>query len=83
MTFDVQVIDDEQRPQVGCCVEVYLPQSFPLSHDDAKLTEYTDEAGRARFEKGDAGFGEVSIYVSGDNKGRFDLDEGAEFRVIV
>jgi len=50
MTFSVQVINNEKRPQSGCCVEVYLPESFPLLPDDAKITEYTDEDGRTRFE---------------------------------
>jgi hypothetical protein len=51
--------------------------------DDDKITEYTDEEGRARFEKTDAGFGEVTIYVGGENKGRFDLEEGAEFAIVM
>lgn len=83
MRFDVHVTNDERRPQTGCCVEVYLPQSFPLLSDDEKITEYTDEEGRARFEKAEAGFGEVTIYVSGENKGRFDLEEGAEFAIVM
>jgi hypothetical protein len=83
MTFEVQVLNDESRPQSGCCVEVWLPQSFPLTLDEDKLTEYTDEEGRARFEKTDSVFGEVSIFVSGDNKGRFDLEDGAGFTVVV
>jgi hypothetical protein len=83
MTFDVHVTNDEKRPQSGCSVEVYLPESFPLLPDDAKITEYTDEDGRARFEKADAGFGEVTIYVSGENKGRFDLEDGAEFAIVI
>jgi hypothetical protein len=81
MTFEVHVIDDEKRPQVGCCVEVYLPQRFPLSQDDAKMTKYTDEDGYARFEREEAGFGEISIYVDGHNKGRFDLEDRAEFTI--
>ena len=83
MTFSVQVINDEKRPQSGCCVEGYLPESFPLLPDDAKITEYTDEDGRARFEKADTGFGEVTIYVSGENKGRFNLEDGAEFAIVI
>ena len=83
MTFDVYVIDDEHRPQWGCSVEVYLPQSFPLSAEDDKITENTDEDGRARFERENAGFGESSIYVDGENKGRFNLEDGAEFTVVI
>ena len=83
MTFEIHVIDDEKRPQRGCSVEVYLPQSFPLSSADDKITEFTDERGCARFERADVGFGETSIYVDGDNKGRFDLEDGAEFTVVV
>jgi hypothetical protein len=42
----------------------------------------TDEDGRARFEWDEAVFGEVTIFVNGDNKGRFDLEDGAEFTVV-
>jgi hypothetical protein len=83
MTFEIHVIDDEKRPQGGCSVEVHLPQSFPLTSEDDKITECTDENGCARFESADAGFGETSIYVNGENKGRFDLEDGAEFTVVV
>jgi hypothetical protein len=83
MTFDVHVVNDEQRPQRGCCVEVYLPESFPLSPVRSKLTEHTDEDGRASFETAEGGCGEVTIYVGGENKGEFDLEDGAGFAVVV
>jgi hypothetical protein len=83
MTFQVFVFDDERRPQPGCCVEVDLPQSFAASPSDDKVTEYTDEEGRASFEKDDASFGEVTVFVNGDNKGRFDLEDGAHFSVVM
>ena len=83
MTFDVHVIDDEQRPQTGCCVEVELPEAFPLVPVAGKMTEYTDDNGHARFETAEEGYGEVTIFVSSENKGRFDLEDGAELTVIV
>ena len=83
MTFDVHVIDDEQRPQTGRCVEVELPASFPLKPVAGRMTEYTDEDGHARFEAADEGYGEVTIFVGGENQGRFDLADGAELTVIV
>jgi hypothetical protein len=83
MKFDVHVVDDEERPQSGLCVEVDLPESFPLSPLGGKATEYTDEDGRASFEMENEAFGEVTIYVSGENKGRFDLEEGAGLTIVV
>ena len=83
MKFDVHVIDDEKRSQSALCVEVDLPPSFPLSSLDGKITEYTDEDGHASFETANEAFGEVTIYVGGENKGRFDLEEGAELTIVV
>ena len=83
MTFEVHVIDDERRPQTGCPVEVYLPQSFPLSAENDRITEYTDIDGRARFDQDVATFGEICIYVAGENMGRFDLEQGAEFTIVM
>ena len=83
MTFDVHVVDDEDRPQSGRCIEVYLPESFPLSPVGGKITEYTDGDGHARFETADEGYHEVIIYVSGENKGTFDLEDGAGFTIVV
>ena len=82
MTFDIYVRDDERRPQVGCCVEVDLPQSFASSKTEDRVVQYTDEEGRARFERDEAAFGEATIFVNGDNKGRFGLEDGAEFTVV-
>jgi hypothetical protein len=83
MKFDVHVIDNEERPQSGLSVEVDLPESFPLSPLGGKITGYTDEDGHASFETANEAFGEVTIYVSGENKGRFDLEEGAGLTIIV
>jgi hypothetical protein len=83
MTFDVQVIDDEKRPLSGCCVEVHLPERFPLSAVSGQVTEYTTDDGYARFETAEGSSGEVTVYVSGENKGRFDLEDGAGFTVVV
>jgi len=47
------------------------------------MTEYTDECGHATFETTDERCGEVTILVSGENKGRFDLEDGAEFTVVL
>jgi len=82
MTFDIFVRDDEKRPQVGSCVEVDLPQSFASARTEDRVMQRTDEDGRARFEWDEAVFGEVTIFVNGDNKGRFDLEDGAEFTVV-
>lgn len=82
MTFDIYVRDDERRPQVGYCVEVDLPQSFAASRTEDKVLQYTDEDGRAHFERDETAFGEATIFVNGDNKGRFDLEDGAEFTVV-
>lgn len=82
MTFDIYVRDDERRPQAGCCIEVDLPQSFASSGTEDRIIQYTDEDGRARFERDEAVFGEATIFVNGDNKGRFDLEDGAEFTVV-
>ena len=83
MKFDVHVIDDEERSQSGLCVEVGLPESFPLSPLSGKITEYTDENGHASFETANEAYGEVTIHVDGENTGRFDLEEGAELTVVV
>jgi len=83
MTFDIHVIDDEELPQSGRCVKVHLPGSFPLPPVGGEITEYTDEDGHARFDTEDEGYREVTIYVSGENKGTFDLEEGAGFTVVV
>ena len=83
MKFDVHVIDDEKRSQSGCCVEVELPESFPLSSLGGKVTEYTDENGHASFETANEAYGEVTIHVDGENAGRFDLEEGAELTIVV
>jgi hypothetical protein len=83
MKFDVHVINDEKRPQSGLCVEVSLPESFPLSPGAGQMTEYTDENGHATFETTDESCGEVTIFVSGENKGRFDLEDGSEFIVVL
>jgi hypothetical protein len=83
MKFDVHVINDEKRPQSGCRVEVDLPESFPLSAGGGKLTEYTDEEGHARFETADETYGEVTIFVDGENKGRLDLRDAGEFTIVV
>ena len=83
MTFDVHVIDDEKRPQTGRCVEVESPESFPLKPVAGRMTEYTDDNGHARFETAEEAYGEVTIFVGGDNRGRFDLADGAELTVIV
>jgi hypothetical protein len=81
--FDVHVVDDEQRSQSGCCVDVDLPESFPLAPGDGRITAYTDENGNASFEMTGESFGEVTIHVDGDNKGRFELEEGAGLTIVV
>ena len=81
MTFDVHVIDEENRSQSGLCVEVDLPESFSTASD--KVTAFTDEDGHASFETTTDAFGEVTIYVSGENKGRFDLEDRAGLTVVV
>jgi hypothetical protein len=83
MTFEVHVIDDEERPLGGRCVEVYLPESFPLSAGRSQVTEYTSDDGHANFETTEGRSGEVIVYVGGENKGTFDLEDGSEFKVIV
>jgi hypothetical protein len=87
MTFDVYVINEDEQPQAGRRVDAYLP-SGPLGGLLAgpvggKLTEYTDDDGHAAFETADDGYSEVTIYVSGDKKGTYDLTDGAGFTVAV
>ena len=83
MTIDIYVQDDEKRPQIGCCVEMDLPQTFASWGTEDKIRQYTDVDGRARFERDEAVFGEATIFVNGDNKGRFDLEDGAEFTLVM
>lgn len=81
MTFDVHVIDDEKRSQSGLCVEVDLPGTFSTAGE--KVTAFTDEDGRASFETATDAAGEVTVYVSGYNKGRFDLEDRAWLTVVL
>ena len=59
-----------------------LPQSFASSGIEDRVMQYTDEDGRARFERNESVFGEATIFVNGDNKGRFDLEDGAELTLM-
>lgn len=86
MTFDVYVVDEDDRPQSGRRVDVYLPSGPFLGLAGpvgGKLTEYTDDDGHASFETADDGYHEVTIYVSGEKQGTYDLEDEAGFTVVI
>lgn len=79
ISFDVQVLDDDENPVEGKRVHV----NFPGFLGATWLEEFTDEDGHASFETASDDHNTVNIQVGGEWFGPYDLEDGMGYTVTI
>jgi hypothetical protein len=78
IAFDVFVTYSDGEPCTGKGVEAL----FPGFWDGGSITEYTDESGHAKFETR-SDHSQVTIYVGGENRGTYDIEDGSGLTIVL
>lgn len=76
MTFDVYVVDEEDRPVIGKKVHVSFTSFFR-----GWLEEVTDNDGHATFDDDNVEPGEATITVNSESHGPYQIDDGDSFTI--